>query len=263
MPMNENLENAKHKFQQWLHLFQRNCEDPRLNQLQKEIEDLNYQITDSGEPRSMGEDAKFQYLSMDAIGLMNFRGDEVVHIERVAFRVPKNYTRSHVDDTAQMKTDKPTTPTSDPALEQEALRIACDKFVVWTSKFKYACIDPDLDFLEQELHTLGFYIEIGESVLVEENHGHNVFMADVTLFRKEGTYVLSEKRLTYNAPPYYQPDARPIIGMPHSAIPMPSSTLFANEDLSWLTTATGATIRWPLPEDDALIAAAQNRTANQ
>ena len=46
--MDENLANAKRIFEHWLLIFQRNCEDPRLDALQKEIEDLDYQITDSG-----------------------------------------------------------------------------------------------------------------------------------------------------------------------------------------------------------------------
>ena len=58
--MDENLANAKRIFEHWLLIFQRNCEDPRLDALQKEIEDLDYQITDSGEARFVGEDAEFR-----------------------------------------------------------------------------------------------------------------------------------------------------------------------------------------------------------
>lgn len=260
--MDDNLANAKDKFQRWIHIFQRNCEDPRLDILQKELAYLHYEIVDSGEPRLVREDAEFEYLFMDVIGLVDYRGDEVMHENRVSFRMPKQYTVQ--PNIMREEVTKPATSSSDPALEQEeALRIACDKFVVWTSKFKYACIDRDLEFLEQELCALGFRIEIAKSVLLEESPLRKVFMADVTLLRQDGAWVATEKRVKYNAPPHYQPSNRPVFGTPHSAIPMSPSSIFTAEDLSWLVTASGKTTRWPTPEDETLIAEAQKLTANQ
>ena len=191
---------------------------------------------------------------MDMIGLMNFRGDEVMRRQRVAFRIPKEYTAPQ-PDAVREETAKPTTSPLDSDLAQETLRIACEKFVVWVSKFSYRCIDRDLEYLEQELKTLGFRIEIGESTFVEEGPLRSVFSADISLF-KGNTWVATEKRVVYNAPPHYRPNESSITA---AAVP----DVFTGEDLGWIANANGYTVRWPLPEDERLIAAAKNLTADR
>mgnify|MGYP001594454911 CR=1 FL=1 len=90
--MDQNLAYAAQKFEQWLHLFHHNGEDARLKELHKEITELHYDIVDSNNPQFVKEDNEFQYLYMEFIGLIDFRGEIVLHAPGVLFRVPKNYT---------------------------------------------------------------------------------------------------------------------------------------------------------------------------
>jgi len=244
---NNNREGALRKFHEWLTIFGNNSEDPRTCILNEEIRDLDYQI-DPGTAEPVEEIDGFQIFRYDHVCLLDFLGDIVEEVEDVLFLVPMEF-RPQVTGVESSSVSK--SSSEDLELERKALYLASEKFLVWLEKFQYACVDRDLEYIENELDILGYKIERGESTLYDRNPSRQVFRLNFVLLKNKKTNipVFIMEGVFYNAPPFYTPEqpdcsdmrptATPDSSVPHKPNLAPTAVVvteevFTEEELRWL-----------------------------